>query len=81
MSNKYIQVKDEKDLYRDALSNGIVNNDDKSYLLYKKKKQASKMAKQSQIDAENRINSIEKKIDSLEKNLSAILEILTNGKS
>ena len=81
MSNKYIQVKDEKNLYRDALSNGIVNNDDKSYLLYKKKKQASKMAKQSQIDAENRINSIEKKIDSLEKNLSVILEILTNGKS
>lgn len=81
MTNRYLKVEDNAQIVRDASSNAIVNVDNNSYLLHKKKKELVKKRHEIEITTETRINNIEQKLDTLESTMSKILDILTNGKS
>lgn len=81
MSNRFLKVEDNPQIVRDSSSNGIVNVDNNSYLLHKKKKELIKKRHDVEVNTETRINNIEQKLDTLESTMSKILDILTNGKS
>lgn len=81
MSSKYLKVEDDNTIVRDASSNGIINIDNNSYLLHKKKKELARKQLDIEVNRESRINNIEQKLANLEDTMTKILDILTNGKS
>jgi hypothetical protein len=81
MSSKYLKVEDDNTIVRDTSSNGIINIDNNSYLLHKKKKELARKQLDVEVNRENRINNIEQKLANLEGTMTKILDILTNGKS
>ena len=81
MNSKYLKFEDDKNIVRDASSNGIINIDNNAYLAYKKNKELAKRRLEAEANAENRINNIDQRLTSLESTMNKILDILTNGKS
>jgi hypothetical protein len=76
---RFLPVKEQFGLVRDAKSGGIINVDENSYKKYKTEKKILQQKIEKEISQENRLNTLEKKVDSIEDKLSKILELLTNG--
>lgn len=76
--NKFIKVKDEKFLYRDANSKAIVNNNVNALKEYKESK-AKRSAKNTQIlQYENDINTLKDEVTDIKNSLKLLLDKLNS---
>jgi hypothetical protein len=65
----YIKVKDKDNLYRDTLSNGIVNADEESYRNYVE-------AYKRQLNSVKKVDSLQNQIDEIKNDVSEIKNLL-----
>jgi len=76
--NKFIKVKDEKFLYRDANSKAVVNTNATALKEYKESK-SKRMAKNTQIlQYENDINTLKDEVTDIKNSLKLLLDKLNS---
>lgn len=76
--NRFIKVKDEKTLFRDADSKAIVTNDNAALIEYKKAKEKRQLKNDKILQYENDINTLRDEVIDIKDSLKLILDKLNS---
>ena len=75
MDNEFIKVKDHKNLMRDPLSNGILNDNQSGYDEYIARRDAANKAKDSELTMKEDLDNLKGEINEIK----SLLKELVNG--
>ena len=75
MDNEFIKVKDHKNLMRDPLSNGILNDNQTGYDEYIARRDAANKAKDSELTMKEDLDNLKGEINEIK----SLLKELVNG--
>jgi len=72
--NKFVQIKDSPNFYRDVHSKGLVNTDHRALEEYKNARRQRQKSSESIVQYENDINTLKDEVTFLKESLKLILD-------